>query len=127
MCNKIHQLIFHINSKVQFLQRVLSRWVNYKQHKCPSVPLSHLEIASTGLQSKRNQYHCKCFAYGNYRFCLCSKSSLRSSVFLNKFYYRFYLEKFRIFELILSQNYSYERIKFQYFLVYFGAFNIFQL
>ena len=33
--------------------------------------------------------HCKFFAYKNYRFCLCSKSSLRSSVFLNKFYYRF--------------------------------------
>ena len=49
--------------------------------------------------------HCKCFAYRNYRFCLCSKSRLRSSVFLNKFCYRVYLEKFRIFELTFAQSY----------------------
>ena len=30
--------------------------------------------------------HCKCFAYGNYRFCLCSKSSLSLSVFFLKEY-----------------------------------------
>ena len=29
----------------------------------------------------QNSLHCKCFAYGNYRFCLCSKSSLSLSVF----------------------------------------------
>ena len=56
-------------------------------------------------QSDQNQLHCKYFAYRNYRSCLCSKSSLRSSVFLNKLYHRFHLEKFRIFELTFTKNY----------------------
>ena len=46
--------------------------------------------------------HCKCFAYGNYRFCLCSKSSLSLSVFFKRIYCRFHLEKFRIFRVIFS-------------------------
>ena len=61
-------------------------------------------------ESSARYIHCKCFAYGNYRFCLCSKSSLSLSVNPTKSPPSFMFEVFKITAKFSTDSTEYNHI-----------------